>query len=338
MSIEKQKSPLEKPPVTENPPKMPTDHPEKKDLFGNISDTLRTLSESFWGLFGLNEEGKPNKLQEFFSKILGIFGGIDIEKGVTIEKIEDVQKVREAFRPIIDLNDTAIELKPGDFIQYNKDLGTVDFYPADSHEKSGHSLTPNGIVPIEKRRIPVPKPEDTNKELQLSGDLEKGATITSKQLAHYITRRWPAKTGADSCGTAVDVLLNDFGIKNVTPGSGRHGKNWQGFLEKDPRFKRVEINSLADIPEGGIMTYNGRGMLNGKLNGSAMNQKFGHVEIKWSNGMFYSFYASNNPGGSAKEPQLHNNFEKWKQATGFTGVYVPVALTKEWATKHEVAT
>lgn len=138
---------------------------------------------------GLNEEGKPNKLQEFFSKILGIFDGIDIEKGVTIEKIEDVQKVREAFRPIIDLNDTAIELKPGDFIRYNKDLGTVDFYPADSHEKSGHSLTPNGIVPIEKRRIPVPKPEDTNKELQLSGDLEKGATITSKQLAHYITRR-----------------------------------------------------------------------------------------------------------------------------------------------------
>lgn len=47
MSIEKQKSPLEKPPVTENPQKMPTDHPEKKDLFGNISDTLRTLSESF---------------------------------------------------------------------------------------------------------------------------------------------------------------------------------------------------------------------------------------------------------------------------------------------------
>ena len=47
MSIEKQKSPLEKPPVTENPPKMPPDHPEKQNLFGNISDTLRTLSESF---------------------------------------------------------------------------------------------------------------------------------------------------------------------------------------------------------------------------------------------------------------------------------------------------
>lgn len=47
MSIEKQKSPLEKPPVTENPPKMPPDHPEKQNLVGNISDTLRTLSESF---------------------------------------------------------------------------------------------------------------------------------------------------------------------------------------------------------------------------------------------------------------------------------------------------
>ena len=47
MSIEKQKSPLEKPPVTENVPKMPPDYPEKQNLFGNISDTLRTLSESF---------------------------------------------------------------------------------------------------------------------------------------------------------------------------------------------------------------------------------------------------------------------------------------------------
>ena len=208
-------------------------------------------------------------------------------------------------------------------------MGTVDFYPADGKEKGGHSITPHGIVPITKRQAPIPRSSDTNKELQLSGDLEKGATITSKQLAHYITRRGPANTGADSCGTAVDVLLNDFGIKNVTPGSGRHGKNWQGFLEKDPRFKRVEINSLAEIPEGGIMTYNGRGTLNEKPNGSVMNQRYGHVEIKGNNGMFYSFYASNNPGGSAKEPQLHNNFEKWKQATGFTGVYVPVALTKE---------
>lgn len=79
------------------------------------------------------------------------------------------------------------------------------------------------------------------------------------------------------------------------------------------------------------MTYNGKGTLDGKPNGSRMNQKYGHVEVKASDDMYYSFYASKNPGGSAKEPQLHNNFEAWKQATGFTGVFVPVAKTKNQA-------
>lgn len=46
MSIEKLKS-QETAPQTETPHKMPPDHPEKQNLFGNISDTLRTLSESF---------------------------------------------------------------------------------------------------------------------------------------------------------------------------------------------------------------------------------------------------------------------------------------------------
>lgn len=47
MSIEKPKPNLETSPQTENPPKMPPDHPEKQNLLGNISDTLRTMSESF---------------------------------------------------------------------------------------------------------------------------------------------------------------------------------------------------------------------------------------------------------------------------------------------------
>ncbi len=47
MSIENLKPNLEASPQAENPQKMPPDHPEKQNLFGNISDTLRTLSESF---------------------------------------------------------------------------------------------------------------------------------------------------------------------------------------------------------------------------------------------------------------------------------------------------
>ena len=64
---------------------------------------------------------KPNKLQEFFANILGFFHGVDIEKGVTIRDASDVKKVREAFRPLINLDDTSLEWRAGDFIIYDKE-------------------------------------------------------------------------------------------------------------------------------------------------------------------------------------------------------------------------
>ncbi len=54
-----------------------------------------------------------------------------------------------------------------------------------------------------------------------------------------------------------------------------------------------------------------------------MNQQYGHVEIADGHGKYYSFYASTRPGGSAKAPSFEEDFEKWKKATGFTGVFVP---------------
>lgn len=58
-----------------------------------------------------------------------------------------------------------------------------------------------------------------------------------------------------------------------------------------------------------------------------MNQKYGHVEIAGGNGKYYSYYASIHPGGSAKEPGLEQNFEKWKKATGLSGIFLPKSRT-----------
>lgn len=70
------------------------------------------------------------------ASIIGIFNGIDIKKGVTIENPNDISKIREAFRPIIDLDETGIIFNEGDFLIFNEDTGTVDFYPADKTQSS----------------------------------------------------------------------------------------------------------------------------------------------------------------------------------------------------------
>lgn len=329
-NLEKQKF-SENPKIPENQPKMPNENPEKQNLFSNISDMLRNLSQTIGDFLGLeNKEWKTNKIQEFFAKITGFFNGVNIEKWVTITKNTDLDKIREAFRPIIDLNDTSIELKEWDFIIYNPEKWTVEFYPADEKQETWHSINSKWEVSVTERKIPIPKPEEIEKEYQNSKNKierkEKNwETETSRALARFLVKRWHANTGADSCGTAVDELLKSFGIKWVTPWHGRHGKNWEWFLEKDSRFKKVEVTNLKDIPDGAILTYNGKWTIDGKPNWSLANQKYWHVEIKWADDKFYSFYSSVNPGGSAKEPSLHNNFEAWKKATGLTGIYVPVS-------------
>lgn len=320
----------------ENPSPMPNNHPKKQGLFTGISDALRSFSENIglWNILWSQErEKKPNKLQEFFAKILGIFQGINIEKGVTIRNAGDVDKVREAFRPIINLDDTAIEFKKWDFIKYNKELGTVDFYPADSTQESGHSTTPTGIVPIDNPSKKVQQAEnkrsknhDEEPPIQWAKN-HKWETAFSRLIWENVR---PHKSGPDSCGLAVRKILESFGMKNPPHW---HGNQWYSMLKNDSRFEYVPVNSLSEIPAGAILTYNGKWKINGKSHGSPMNRKYGHVEIKSSKGLYTSYYASSRPGGSAKAPSLHNNFEKWKEATGFTGAFIPLAKNKTDATE-----
>lgn len=136
----------------------------------NLSDLAAQVGKFFGGNSQLDNSKKTNTFQEFLTKITGFLNGVNIEKGVTVEKPEDIEKIKSAFRPIIDLNETAIEFKVGDFIIYNKALGTVDFYPADKNYKTGHTITPNGIVPITNRTAPIPDAKKENEEFEKSFD------------------------------------------------------------------------------------------------------------------------------------------------------------------------
>ena len=228
--------------------------PSLKDLFTKIATALG-LAE----LFGLEKE-KSKEVTAFFAKLGEIFPDADLTKGVKIQNAEQAQKVREAMRSLVNLDETTIEFKAGDFIIYNKKKGSIDFYPADEKEQSGHSLTANGIVAIEDR--PAPEPEE---EISPS-KIEKGATATSQSLARYIVNRGPTNTGTNSCGRACNLLLQNYGMNNPPRGNGNQ---WFDMMKNDSRFKLVPINSLSEVPDGGIMTYSGKGTINGKPHGSA---------------------------------------------------------------------
>lgn len=256
---------------------MPNEHPEKQGLFAGISDLLRKLSDSL-GLskfFGNeNSDKKTNKIQEFMANMIASFNGIDIEKGVTLQTEGDVQKIKEALRPIINLDETSIEFKAGDFIQYNKKTGTVDFYPADKNNPSGHSENRNARVWLNEQNekdiqpisIPTTGSTQTNtqnaeKSAQRSQENKESNNIGSnvaKALGDHIVQHGAINMGKNSCGPAVDALLKRFGLNNVTPGKGRNGNAFERFLNNDPRFEKLNITSFDQIPAGAVLVYSGQ--------------------------------------------------------------------------------
>lgn len=311
----------------ENP--MPADHPQKQSLFASLADKLRDLSNSVKNFLGLGE--KPNGMQLFLANLVANLNGIDIYKGVTIKSESDIAKVKEAFRSIVDFSDSAVTFEVGDFVQFNVQKGEVDIYSADAKSKTGHSETVRDTIAIPNSRTIDNEPAIEDKEFEEGGryydetirnNADSYSSKVGQALGDWLVKNGPsAKRGKGGCARFCRYHLeNSFHFQNPPRGNGNQ---WAGLMEKDSRFKKIEIKSLDEIPVGGIMTYDGRG-----TNARGMNKKYGHVEIKGADGRFYSDYASPRPGGGAKAPNLHNDFEKWKKATGFSGVYLPIALKK----------
>ncbi len=154
-------------------------------------------------------------------------------------------------------------------------------------------------------------------------DLSKSWTEIATQLGDYVMSTSLPQTWSSSCGQAVGILLNRFGIEAL-PQSGRDGKNWDDILEprvNNGQFKKVAIKHPSEASSGAILVYDGTGS-----QWSNMNKDFGHVEIKWSDGKYYSYYEGTRAGGSAatneKDP------DNYRKLTGFVGyAYYPIAKT-----------
>ena len=172
------------------------------------------------------------------------------------------------------------------------------------------------------------RPGDLNSEIQIRGakantfEMLLDPNGKSRDLWDYVVNKGPASTGDDSCGVAVRELLKWYGITGL-PESGADWKNWDNILDKRPdQFFKVKIGHPNEAYPGAILNYEGTGTL-----WSTMNHRYGHVEIKGSDGKYYSFYGGVRPGGSAatneKDP------EKFKELTGFTGyAYYPKKTVK----------
>ncbi len=155
--------------------------------------------------------------------------------------------------------------------------------------------------------------------LLTSLDLSKSGTELATKLWDYVMSTSLPSTWKNSCWRAVGELLNNFWIQWL-PDNGRDGKNWDNILEPrvlSGQFKKVAIKHPNEASAGAILAYE-----NGAW-GSQANKDHGHVEIKWSDGKYYSYYEGERPGGSAATNII--NPDKYREATGFTGfAYYPV--------------
>lgn len=80
-----------------------------------------------------------------------------------------------------------------------------------------------------------------------------------KILGDWIVRRGEYPGAKNSCGQSVGELLNQFGLRNVLPQSGRHGKNWDTILETYPAsqyFTKIPVDHPDDAPAGSVVVFN----------------------------------------------------------------------------------
>lgn len=139
----------------------------------------------------------------------------------------------------------------------------------------------------------------------------------STNLWDHVVKKWPANTWDDSCWAAVRELLESYWIKDL-PQYGANGKEWERILNERPnQFVKMRINHPDEAYPWAILIYDGSG-----IKWSEMNKKFGHVEIKWSDWNYYSFYKSEMSAWSAKTTE--KDPQQYADQTGFIGyAYYP---------------
>lgn len=191
-----------------------------------------------------------------------------------------------------------------EWIRENFDLKLGDVFTYNSKNKEMNILR-NGKLVFRIRFMSY-----TKKELQ-----EKAEIPRNNDLWNWIVKNGAYPGEKNSCGKSCWALLNAFWFRSILPQTGRDGKNWDSILEKYPvnqYFNKVAVSHPDKAPAGSVLVFN-----EWAKRWSSARKKYGHVEIKWANNNYYSYYESPNAGGSSRTAE--KNPEKYKKETGFTG-------------------
>ncbi|MDA9128966.1 hypothetical protein N9J72_00620 [Candidatus Gracilibacteria bacterium] len=215
-----------------------------------------------------------------------------------------------------------------------------DMYIRIFDEASGEFKSPSGkrlsivsgtsiLVP---NQLEIEKIDRETKVTSIDSDNKAGSEIDqaiesmhpqlSKDLGDWIIKNY-VKGKKNSCGPAVQRALSKMGIEKL-PTSDRYGERFEHHLDLRPsQFKKVPVDSPWDVKPGGIIVY-GKGATHTT---SQIRKDHGHVEIRGSDGNFYSYYSSNKPAGSASGAKFENK-QQYKGETGFIGyAYYPIKKT-----------
>ena len=143
----------------------------------------------------------------------------------------------------------------------------------------------------------------------------------ARELGDWIMKNY-YKWSKNSCGASVWNALINMWFKWM-PRNWRDGYKFEGFLNDRPnQFKKVAVNNPWEVKEWWIIVYGKWARL-----WTSTRRNFGHVEIRWADGDFYSYYWSSKPAGSSKAARYENK-DQYKQDTWFIGyAYYPTQKT-----------
>ena len=139
----------------------------------------------------------------------------------------------------------------------------------------------------------------------------------SNELWRWLVKMWPINTWKNTCWRSVKKILKKFWIKWTM---SWNWYQWEEILNNLPnQFLKVKVSHPNKVKPWWILVYG-----KGAEKWSQARSLYGHVEIKWADNLYYSYYASKNPGWSARTSENVSE-EKYKKLTWFIWyAYYPI--------------
>ena len=161
----------------------------------------------------------------------------------------------------------------------------------------------------------------------------------ARELGEWVTEPGRIYGEQNDCGWAVGRMLLEFWLTQFPNEEwnifsqlsdlpeGNYMRTWRfGYMYErvldhmvEQWFFRVEeVDRPHDARPGAIIVFG-----QGAQRGSDVRRHAGHVEIKWNDGQYHSYYSSSRPGGSARSNS--RDPEVYARHTGFVGkAYYPI--------------